>query len=288
MAKKDEKAPPKEAHEPEESEHEEEEGEESDEEESDEDRDDDEEDGDEEDDEEDEDGDEEDEDDDEEGEEEHHARGIVSPVMSARLHDEHDPHAGDPTWWLPHVVLGGVVLIGVLGFFGAFSSLLGPPLQRLNASLFPVASASAPASSNSAPAQAAKAPPAMPVRPTQPQVPPQPAPAQAEMLGAKHLVVMYKGSERAPGNITRSKDEAQKRAAEALKLLKAKDGKNWDEIVVKYSDEPGADHSKGDLGRFSPQNMTPLFTTAVKKLKVGDMSDVVETPFGFHVLVRTF
>ena len=35
-----------------------------------------------------------------------------------------------PGWWAPHAVLGALVLIGILGFFGAFSSSLGPLLHK--------------------------------------------------------------------------------------------------------------------------------------------------------------
>jgi parvulin-like peptidyl-prolyl isomerase len=33
--------------------------------------------------------------------------------------------------------------------------------------------------------------------------------------------------------------------------------------------------------------MVPEFQTALEKIKVGEVSDVVETPFGFHVILRT-
>ena len=280
MAKKDEKAPPKDEHDPEEHDEEEDEDEESEEEESDEEESDDEESDEEESDDEDEDEDEEDdeEDEDDEDEDEHHARGVVAPTD-----DGHSSHEEDPTWWLPHAVLVGLVLIGVFGFFGAFTSVLGPPLTRLGL-IRPAESAPASASAVAAPAQQPPKPAAPTPRPAQPQMPQRPAADQGEQLGAKHLVVQYKGSTRSTQ--TRSKEEAQKRAAEAVKKLKG--GAKWDDIVGQYSDEPNAAERHGDLGKFSPAQMDPQFTEAVRKLKVGDTSDVVETQFGFHVIVRTF
>lgn len=43
----------------------------------------------------------------------------------------------------------------------------------------------------------------------------------------------------------------------------------------------------GDLGSFSPGVMVPEFDKAVFALSVGDMSDVVETAFGYHLILRT-
>src|SRR5262249_7347103 len=124
----------------------------------------------------------------------------------------------------------------------------------------------------------------------QPTPPPRPMPPMGdqgnrEVFGAKHLLVMYKGSMRAPENITRSKDEAKARAEEARK--KAKAGTKFEEVVKEYSDEPGAGDRGGDLGTFPRGRMVGPFQDAVEKLKVGEISDLVETPFGFHVILRT-
>jgi len=201
-------------------------------------------------------------------------RGVVAP---AQLRGGPIPEPEDPTWWLPHAVLGAIVLIGVLGFFGVFTSILGPPLQKLGI----ISSAS--------PAESAKPATSAPAKPLAPQTQPtgaQTAKPAEETYGAKHIIVMYKGSMRAPATVTRTKDEAKARAEEVLKKLKG--GAKFDDLVGDYSDEPNAGARKGDLGRFHPNAMHPLFTEAVKKLKVGETSDIVETPFGFHVIVRTF
>jgi parvulin-like peptidyl-prolyl isomerase len=57
--------------------------------------------------------------------------------------------------------------------------------------------------------------------------------------------------------------------------------------VKDYSDEPGAGARGGDLGKFAKGSMVPEFQAGLEKIKVGEISDIVETPFGFHVILRT-
>lgn len=109
--------------------------------------------------------------------------------------------------------------------------------------------------------------------------------SQKQMFGAKHLVVMYVGSRRAPVSITRTKVEALVHAQEALKRLHA--GAIFADIVAQYSDEPGAGQRGGDLGTFPQGAMVPEFQTAVENTLVGQLSGVVETPFGYHIIWRT-
>jgi hypothetical protein len=118
---------------------------------------------------------------------------------------------------------------------------------------------------------------------------PEPAPAAAaetrETFGARHLLVMYKGSMRALPTVTRTRDEARARAEEAAR--KAQGGARFEDLVVEYSDEPGAAGRGGSLGTFRRGQMVPTFEAAVERLRVGEVSGVVETPFGFHVVLRT-
>lgn len=210
--------------------------------------------------------DEEDSDDEEDEEEDAHHGGKQEAASQG---DEEDPY-----WWTPHVVLAVLVLIGLLGFFGIFNKTLGFLAAKPQG--MPVETATAHTETTPQPAK--------PQQPQQPQQAQQPQPPR-EMFGAKHFLVMYKGGMRAPASVTRTKEEAKARAEEGLK--KVKGGKKFEEVVGEYSDEPGAGARGGDLGLFPKGAMVGAFQEAVEKLKVNEISDLVETPFGYHVILRT-
>ncbi len=108
---------------------------------------------------------------------------------------------------------------------------------------------------------------------------------EPKSIGAKHILVMHKDSERKPPNVTRTREEAKTRAEEALSAVRG--GAPFDDMVIKYSDEPGSDESFGSVGVFEKKVMVKAFADAAFKLDVGQVSEIVETPFGFHIIQRT-
>lgn len=104
-------------------------------------------------------------------------------------------------------------------------------------------------------------------------------------IAARHILIMYKGSAHAPETIGRTKDEALARARECLQRLRS--GEPFETLVEQYSDEPGAAKRGGSLGRFDRTRMVQSFTKAAFALKPGEVSDIVETQFGYHIIQRT-
>jgi len=152
------------------------------------------------------------------------------------------------------------------------------------ASLASLAACDKPADKGPAPvaSTAPSAPEAPPVAsaPPEPKKPAEPPTA----VTAQHVLVAYKGAERCPKGVTRSKADAKKRAAEVAE--KAKGGADFTALVAEYSDDPAAKERLGSVGKFTRDKMAKPFSDAAFALSVNEVSAPVETPFGFHVIKR--
>jgi len=107
---------------------------------------------------------------------------------------------------------------------------------------------------------------------------------------ALHLLVKHSGSRnptswRDPSKkITRTKQEAIKMLREYLETIKS--GKETiEELAEEYSDCISAKQG-GDLGLFPKGKMQPSFEKAAFALDVGELSDVVESDSGVHIIYR--
>lgn len=100
---------------------------------------------------------------------------------------------------------------------------------------------------------------------------------QSERVRASHILI------RTPENAdAKAKQDARAKASDVLKQVKG--GKDFGELAKNYSQDPGSAANGGDLGYFAQGQMVPPFEQAAFALKPGDVSDVVETPFGFHII----
>lgn len=103
-----------------------------------------------------------------------------------------------------------------------------------------------------------------------------------DQIGASHILVAYKGAKRSTA--TRSKEEADKMIKKLLKDIQS--GKDLGDLAKDNSDCSSAS-KKGDLGMFPKGVMAKPFEKAAFGLEVGEVSGVVETDFGYHIIKRT-
>lgn len=76
--------------------------------------------------------------------------------------------------------------------------------------------------------------------------------------------------------------EKEEEAKAALERLKK--GEDFAKLAAELSKDPGSGKDGGDLGYFSKDRMVPEFAEAAFKLEKGQLSDVVKSQFGFHLI----
>ena len=69
-------------------------------------------------------------------------------------------------------------------------------------------------------------------------------------------------------------------------LRRIKTGSQFESLAREFSNCPSKS-SGGDLGWFGPGKMVGAFESAVKRLSVGSVGDVVQTQFGYHIIKCT-
>lgn len=84
-------------------------------------------------------------------------------------------------------------------------------------------------------------------------------------------------------------DKDPKKAREKAEgiLQRAKAGEDFETLAKEFSDEPGAKERGGELPWFGRAEMVKPFSDAAFAMKEGDISDLVETQFGYHIIKVT-
>ena len=81
------------------------------------------------------------------------------------------------------------------------------------------------------------------------------------------------------------KNEARKKINQALSALK--NGDPFTSVVKEFSEDPKTFDKGGDLGFMMKNQTPPEVSSAMVKLKVGEMSSVIESSLGFHIIQLT-
>ena len=102
---------------------------------------------------------------------------------------------------------------------------------------------------------------------------------QAEERRASHILIMANGDADA-------KQKAKAKAEDVLKEIE-KSPTKFAELAKQYSQDPGSAKKGGDLGFFARGMMVKPFEEAVFKQKEGEISGLVESDFGFHIIKLT-
>lgn len=95
-----------------------------------------------------------------------------------------------------------------------------------------------------------------------------------EQVRASHILFQIEGKDEA---------EVRKRAEEVLAKAKAP-GADFAALARQYSEDEGSKANGGDLDYFGRGRMVPAFEQAAFAMKPGEISDLVKSDFGFHII----
>jgi parvulin-like peptidyl-prolyl isomerase len=100
---------------------------------------------------------------------------------------------------------------------------------------------------------------------------------KSEQAEAKHILIKTDEGE--------DKEKAREAIAELRRQIE--EGAEFDALASEHSACPSGKSAGGSLGWFSRGMMVPEFDAAVFDMSVGDLSDIIETQFGYHLILKT-
>lgn len=103
---------------------------------------------------------------------------------------------------------------------------------------------------------------------------------EAEQVCASHVLIKVKGAPDAK----EGHSEAEARTLAEAVLAQARAGGDFAELAKKSSEDLGSAARGGELGCFPRGRMVPAFENAAFALEPGQLSELVKTDFGFHVI----
>ena len=104
-----------------------------------------------------------------------------------------------------------------------------------------------------------------------------------EQVSARHILIAFKGSPAAQAGKPELTEEQAKKKADDLRA-KIVAGASFEELAKTESDDTGSGANGGALGEFNRGQMVPEFEKAAFEAKVGDVTPVVRTQFGYHII----
>jgi len=115
--------------------------------------------------------------------------------------------------------------------------------------------------------------------------------ARPVRVRARHLLVKHSGS-RNPISWRDTKNPVTRSKAEAIEILRGYESEingspETFAILAKEHSDCNSSKKEGDLGSFGPGEMQKPFEDAVFALKINEMSQIVETDSGVHLILRT-
>lgn len=103
---------------------------------------------------------------------------------------------------------------------------------------------------------------------------------ELDQLKVAHILVATQAT--MPGGPSRTEEEARARAQEVLGRVRA--GEDFGQLAREFSDDPGSKNNGGEYTAQQFQGFVKEFKDAAYKLQPGQVSDLVKTNFGFHII----
>jgi peptidyl-prolyl cis-trans isomerase C len=105
---------------------------------------------------------------------------------------------------------------------------------------------------------------------------------QPEMVRASHILLMTRDP-KTKAELSKEVKEAKHKQIEDI-LKRARSGEDFAKLAREFSEDPGSKDNGGELPPFARGQMVPEFEAAAFSLKTNQLSDIVTSQYGYHII----